>query len=106
MVLTICTTKLFGYPLYIQHLNGYTSKIEITDTDKIKDLKAKVFQETGIPTEHQRFRWNYKNISDDDEQYLGTVQTVSVMEKAIDNSKGLGIPPESTIHLILKLSGD
>ena len=73
--------------IFIQTLQGKNITLNIKDSDKIEDIKSKINEIEGIPTDQMRLIFGGKQLEDG--------HTIS----------DYGIQAESTINLVLRLRG-
>ncbi len=73
--------------IFVKTLTGQTITLDVSDTDKIKDIKNKIQSKQQIPWEQQRLIFSGKEL--DDEK--------NILDYDID--KG------STLHLVIRLKG-
>lgn len=71
--------------IFIKTLTGQTITLEISDTDKISDIKKKIMGKQQIPWEQQRLIFDGKELED----------TKSTTDYSIDVG--------STLHLVVRL---
>jgi ubiquitin C len=73
--------------IFIKTLQGKTITLDVSDSDKIGDIKDKIRDIEGIPSDQQRLVFNGKQLEDGN--------TIA----------DYGIQADSSIHLVLRLRG-
>ena len=76
------------FTLFIKEVSGKSTPINCSPSDKISQLKEKIYEKTNIKTINQRLTFGVQQLSDDN-------KTIKDYE----------ITDGSTIHLIIRLTG-
>lgn len=86
LILSISTTMtpIFAMQIFVKTLTGKHITLEVEPTDRVEDVKQKVQDKEGIPTEMQTLKFAGKILEDGN-----TLQDYSIQK-------------DSTIHLVLK----
>jgi ubiquitin C len=75
------------YSIFVRTLTGKTLTLDVEKGDSINNVKQKISQKEGIPTENMRLIFGGKQLEDD------------------KNLEDYEVGKESTIHLVLRLRG-
>ena len=86
LILSVSTTMtpIFAMQIFVKTLTGKHITLEVEPTDRVEDVKQKVQDKEGIPTEMQTLKFAEKILEDGN-----TLQDYSIQK-------------DSTIHLVLK----
>ena len=86
LILSVSTTMtpIFAMQIFVKTLTGKHITLEVEPTDRVEDVKQKVQDKEGIPTEMQTLKFAGKILEDGN-----TLQDYSIQK-------------DSTIHLVLK----
>jgi len=79
--------QTLGIPVTIKTLSGKSVVIKVKPTERVSDVKGKLYRNEGIPPSQQRLIWNGKHMADD-----------RLMSE-------YGVNSGDTIHLVLALRG-
>ena len=85
--LTMSLNLLGGIQIFVKTLTGQNMTVEVEDSDKISDIKQKIFEKEGIPADQQRLVFGGKQLEDNN--------TIADYD----------IKADSSLHLVLRLRG-